>query len=274
MKSIVGNFYKFIGKTLEVTTSALIQILELIVLLIDSVKKLLSIFSILLIFFIFNPFLFSILILNPWILLILIILFIVPLLGKGLINYLKYLQYISTEYFYDKADFYLLGRDHRKGSFGEYSQEYFRKREEERREESRRRAEETQRMWEEMFRNYYENMNNQNYGGPFQDGGYQGGYYTGSSYRQSSNNGSSYYNPTHDFIKKYEDACKTLEISPTADKYAIKLAYRKMAKKYHPDINKASDATEKFQKINEANEFFSEGNIERYAQLQKNKNFN
>lgn len=257
MKYIAGYFYKGLGKILELLTTVLIFILELIVMLLDSVKKLLGVFSLLFILFLINPLLWTFIVLNPVILVILIILFIVPLLGKGLISYLKYLQYILTEYFYDKADYYLLGKDSRKGSFGSYKDEYFRQQEEARRKESQRRAEETQRMWEEMFRDFYENANRQNYGG-----GYYGGY---------TNNQGSFYNPTNDFKKKYEESCRTLEIQPTVDKYEIKLAYRKMAKKYHPDINKAPNATEHFQKINEANEFLSDENIERYKRL---KNIN
>ena len=52
-----------------------------------------------------------------------------------------------------------------------------------------------------------------------------------------------------------------------ADIYQVKLAYRKKAKEYHPDINRAENATETFQKINDAYEFLSEGNIERYKKL-------
>lgn len=44
----------------------------------------------------------------------------------------------------------------------------------------------------------------------------------------------------------------TLEIKPTATKEEIKKAYRELAKKYHPDINKSPDAHEKFIVINTA----------------------
>lgn len=266
MKKIIGYLNKGLGKTLDLLLIFFIFIIEFIVTLIDNVKKLLSIFSLLFIFFIFNPFLFSIILLNPEILVILIVLFVVPLLGKGLVSYLKYLHYTVTEYFYDKADFYLLGKDNRKGSFNSYSQEYIRQKEEERRRESERRAREQQRIWEEMFRDFYNQSQNQNqrYGG-YSYGNYgRGGPYSGSSSSQGG-----FYNPTNDFIKKYEESCRVLEIEPTTDKYEIKLAYRKMAKKYHPDINKSPDSTVKFQKINEANEFLSEANINRYQQLKK-----
>jgi preprotein translocase subunit Sec63 len=40
-----------------------------------------------------------------------------------------------------------------------------------------------------------------------------------------------------------EDAAKILGISPSASKEDIKLVYKNLMKKYHPDINKAPDAT-------------------------------
>lgn len=58
-----------------------------------------------------------------------------------------------------------------------------------------------------------------------------------------------------------------LGIDYDSDKYQIKLAYRKNAKEYNPDLNKASDATKKFQKINDAYEFLSDANVERYKNI-------
>ena len=42
---------------------------------------------------------------------------------------------------------------------------------------------------------------------------------------------------------------ETLEITQGASADEIKKAYRKLARKYHPDINKTPEAEEKFKEI-------------------------
>ncbi len=54
------------------------------------------------------------------------------------------------------------------------------------------------------------------------------------------------------------DYYEVLGISKGASEDEIKKAYRSLAKKYHPDINKAPDAAEKFKEINEAYEILSD----------------
>ncbi|MEO8569528.1 MAG: J domain-containing protein [Ginsengibacter sp.] len=58
-----------------------------------------------------------------------------------------------------------------------------------------------------------------------------------------------------DFVDYY----KTLGISKTATGADIKKAYRKLARKYHPDVNpNDKESHKKFQQINEANEVLSD----------------
>ncbi|MDR0865909.1 MAG: J domain-containing protein [Candidatus Symbiothrix sp.] len=57
----------------------------------------------------------------------------------------------------------------------------------------------------------------------------------------------------------YIDYYKTLGLSKTASANDVKKAYRKLARKYHPDLNpKDESAHRKFQEINEANEVLSD----------------
>lgn len=50
----------------------------------------------------------------------------------------------------------------------------------------------------------------------------------------------------------------TLEIAPSASEAEIKKAYRKLARQYHPDVNKDPAAEEKFKEINAAYEVLSD----------------
>ncbi len=53
---------------------------------------------------------------------------------------------------------------------------------------------------------------------------------------------------------EFQDYYKILGIKKDASKEEIQRAYRKLARKYHPDVNKDKNAEETFKRINEANE--------------------
>ena len=58
---------------------------------------------------------------------------------------------------------------------------------------------------------------------------------------------------------QYKDYYQTLGVPKTADAKAIKQAYRKLARKYHPDQNPGNTAAaDRFKEINEANEVLSD----------------
>jgi curved DNA-binding protein len=76
------------------------------------------------------------------------------------------------------------------------------------------------------------------------------------------------------FVRKtkklnYKDYYKSLEVSKTATADEIKKSYRKLARKYHPDVNPGNKASEeKFKEISEAYEVLSNPeNRKKYDQL-------
>ncbi|MEI7473178.1 MAG: DnaJ C-terminal domain-containing protein [bacterium] len=70
---------------------------------------------------------------------------------------------------------------------------------------------------------------------------------------------------------KYKDYYEVLGVQKTAGEAEIKAAFRKLARKYHPDVNKASEASQKFKDINEAYEVLSDSEKrQRYDSLGSN----
>jgi len=55
-----------------------------------------------------------------------------------------------------------------------------------------------------------------------------------------------------------QDAYAVLGIDKNADAQTIKTAYKKLAKKYHPDLNKSPDAPQKFKEVQDAYDILSD----------------
>lgn len=285
MNNIAGYFYKGVGKVCDGGLQLLIAIVNLLVDIFSTLKHaiglLLSFGGCLLLLLLFQPFVLYSLISNPLWLILVMLAVIVPFLGKIAVSYLKYAHYVVTEYFYDRADHYLLGKAYGFEDFSDYGKKYRIKEEERRRKEEEARRKQQEEEWNRRFEQFggqtftwtfgdfdefFEHINRGDFGN-FQGGqGYYGsqqGYYGNQGQQHYQNMGTS-------FKQQYEDACDLLGVQYGADKYEIKLAYRKKAKEYHPDLNKTANAKEMFQKINNAYEFLNDSNIERYQQMRKN----
>ena len=257
MKTTLGLLLPSPAGRISFVLELLINILAVLVNLVSGVRQLFTaVVGIGCFIILMNPFL-LVFLSNPAVLTIALVLVVFPIVGKISISFLRYLNYMVTEYLYDKGDELITGKKPSYRSFGEYGNKYRRMEEEKERRAQEERQKAQQRMWEERFRQWNEQSRGQGYGG--YGGWYQQG--GGGQYQQQ------YTNPTDDFNKQYRESCQVLGVSTSADKYEIKLAYRKMAKTYHPDVNKSPDANTMFQKINNAYEFLSDENIERYRKL-------
>ncbi|MCB1554023.1 MAG: DnaJ domain-containing protein [Xanthomonadales bacterium] len=67
---------------------------------------------------------------------------------------------------------------------------------------------------------------------------------------------------------QFKDYYETLGVSPSANDAEVKAAYRKLARKYHPDVSKEPQAEERFKAVNEAYEALRDAEKRRaYDQL-------
>src|SRR5213596_2699857 len=57
---------------------------------------------------------------------------------------------------------------------------------------------------------------------------------------------------------EYKDYYKILGVDRKSDEKTIKSAYRKLARKYHPDVAKTKDAPDRFKEVTEAYEVLSD----------------
>ncbi len=70
---------------------------------------------------------------------------------------------------------------------------------------------------------------------------------------------------------EYKDYYKVLGVDRDISQAELKKSYRKLARKYHPDVSKESNAEERFKEVNEAYEVLgNEENRTQYDNLGAN----
>src|SRR5919204_865798 len=57
---------------------------------------------------------------------------------------------------------------------------------------------------------------------------------------------------------EFKDYYKILGVNRNADEKTIKSAYRRLARKYHPDVNKGKNTVDRFKEVTEAYEVLSD----------------
>ena len=181
---------------------------------------------------------------RPGFLTALLVLIFFPLLGAAFSTALSAYRKISTAYLFNLANYLKNPTQFPYRPYDHFRQAARRAEENAAWQEQERRRQQ-QRAWEERFRQWHQQQ----------------------GWQQQQRTGASPLNPYADFKRKFERSCQILGVPTDADLNKIKLAYRRQAKRYHPDLNKDPQATRQFQAINEAYEFLNEDNIRRYQNL-------
>ncbi len=256
INKILGKILYIITKVLEGIYTMTIRLLETVILLTKGVSK--GLFLILsmggcLFFIIFAIPLGLRMLTDPYALGIILFLLFFPVLGGKFLNRLKKQKFLFTSFLFNLSNHLIEPKEYSYKSFSAYKQSYEQAEKDYRKEQERRyyeQQQQKQRAWNEQFNQWQ----NQGAGG--------GRYYyrTGSGGHWSHQGGSSqsFGGAQGNYQKKYKESLDLLEVSEGVDDKQLKMAYRKKAKKYHPDINKNPNATQKFQEINDAYNFLSE----------------
>lgn len=247
VRKLLGHLISGIAKAHAFILDGLVYIIETGVLMAKSFIKgcaiLLGMGGCLAVFLLLGP-VGGWLISHPAALAAVLFILVFPILGAASVSFLKYFKAVSTNYLSNLAH-YLKDQDNVRYRSYRYYKEAYRQAEEAAARRERARREQEQREWEQRFWHWQQ----QGGGGHWQQGE-----------RATAN-------PYVDFKSKYEKSCAILDVPVTADQYKIKLAYRRKAKAFHPDVNKDPDATRQFQAISEAYEFLNEDNIRRYQTM-------
>ncbi len=73
---------------------------------------------------------------------------------------------------------------------------------------------------------------------------------------------------------KKKDAYQALGLNTSSNQEEVKKAFRKLAAKYHPDVNKDADAIDNFKKVNSAYQVIESGKFDDVHQNHPGQNFN
>lgn len=273
MNKFIGRVIYIIALIFEITLSTLIIFLDMALIVIKLIDSILRncILKLILIFFIlilvstgfYSFFILSLLLLSMngiVALSVFLIFFLISKFGDIVLEYLKKIKYSLTRFLHSYSESLINGTGNYK-NFSYFSREYsdYKKNAHqrfERESQQYRRREEQRQQWREFF----EQQNNSS-GNGHNNAGSQSGYQN--NYQQS------YFNNFQNFIMKYERSCDVMGVDYRSSHEEIKMKFRKLARKYHPDINPSDDAEEKFKKINNAFDFLTPENIKKYKEIKR-----